>query len=164
MSNIDFKKLGDYVKIRRSALSDIENGKQPMREVHLRKLTAFFDVTSDYLLGYSSTGIGIYFDGSEDDNDHAYISGSELEMLKERYEVKEQLLNKPNAETWVIRTSVYENTIYNSTHILFRSVNISKEKAEISTSLREQVISKINSYDVRKLEKLLKFMKEYIED
>ena len=47
-------------------------------------------------------------------------------------------------------------------YILFRSVNISKEKASISASLREQIVNKLNSYDRRQLEKLLMFMKEYI--
>lgn len=162
-ANITQNTLCNYVKIRRSALSDIENGKQPMREIHLRKLTAFFDVTSDYLLGYSNTGIGIYFASSEDDNDHEYISAGELEKLKESYEVNEDLLHRTNTEPWVIRTSVYEEKVYTSEYILFRSVNISKEKASISASLREQIVNKLNSYDTRQLEKLLMFMKEYIE-
>ncbi len=163
-ADLTLRVLEKYLGIPNATLSLIENGKQPMREIHVQKLTAFFDVTSDYLLGYSTNGIGIYFASSEDDNDHAYISMSELENLKERYDVKEELLHRPNAETWVIKTSVYENKVFNNTHLLYRSVNISKEKAEISVSLREQVITKINSYDTRKLEKLLKFMKEYIEN
>lgn len=162
-SHITQDMLCKYVKIRRSALSDIENGKQPMREIHLRKLTAFFDVTSDYLLGYSSTGIGIYFASSEDDEDHVYISGSELEKIREKNTVQEDLLYRPNTETLVIRTSVYEETIYNNEYVLHRSVNISKEKAPISASIREQIVNKINSFDTRQLEKLLKFITDYIE-
>ena len=75
--------LEKYLNIPNATLSLIENGKQPMREIHVQKITNFFDVTSDYLLGYSNTGIGIYFASSEDDNDHEYISASELEKLKE---------------------------------------------------------------------------------
>ena len=162
-AGLPLRVLEKYLNIPNDTLSLIENGKQPMREIHLQKITNFFDVTSDYLLGYSNTGIGIYFASSEDDNDHEYISASELEKLKESYEVREDLLHRPNTEPWVIRTSVYEEKLYTNEYILFRSVNISKEKASISTSLREQIVNKLNSYDTRQLEKLLMFMKEYIE-
>lgn len=162
-AGLPLRVLEKYLGIPNATLSLIENGKQPMREIHVQKITTFFDVTSDYLLGYSNTGIGIYFASSEDDNDHAYISGSELEKLKESYEVKEELLHRPNTEPWVIKTSVYETTVYTSEYVLFRSVNISKENASISDSLREQIISKLNTFDTRQLEKLLMFMKEYIE-
>lgn len=163
-NNLTLRDLQKYTGIRNATLSQIENGKQPMREIHVKKLTSFFDVTSDYLLGYSNSGIGIYFESAEDDDDHAYISISELERLKERYEIKETLLHRSANETWVIKTSVYEEKIYTSEYMVFRSINISKEQAQISTSLRETIISKINSYDTRQLEKVLKFMKEYIED
>lgn len=162
-AGLPLRVLEKYLNIPNATLSLIENGKQPMREIHVQKITNFFDVTSDYLLGYSNTGIGIYFASSEDDNDHEYISASELEKLKESYEVREDLLHRTNTEPWVIRTSVYEEKVYTSEYILFRSVNISKEKASISASLREQIVNKLNSYDTRQLEKLLMFMKEYIE-
>ena len=90
-AGLPLRVLEKYLNIPNATLSLIENGKQPMREIHVQKITNFFDVTSDYLLGYSNTGIGIYF-----------------------------------------------------------------------ASLREQIVNKLNSYDTRKLEKLLMFMKEYI--
>lgn len=162
-SGLPLRALEKYLGIPNATLSLIENGKQPMREIHVQKITLFFDVTSDYLLGYSNTGIGVYFDSSDDDNDHAYISASELESLKERYEVKEELLHRPNSEPWVIRTSVYEEVLYTSEYMMFRSVNIPKEKALLSESLRESIISKLNSFDTKQLEKVLNFMKDYIE-
>lgn len=163
-AGLSLRTLKKYLNIPSTTLSLIENGRQPMREIHVQKITNFFDVTSDYLLGYSNTGIGIYFSSSEDENDHEYISASELEKIKESYEIKEDLLYRPNTEPWIIRTSVYEEKIYTSEYILFRSVNLSKEKAPISASLREQITNKLNSYDTRQLEKILKFMKEYIEN
>lgn len=97
-AGLPLRVLEKYLNIPNDTLSLIENGKQPMREIHLQKITSFFDVTSDYLLGYSNTGIGIYFASSEDDNYHEYISASELEKLKESYEVREDLLHRPNTD------------------------------------------------------------------
>lgn len=53
-ANLTQEELCKNTKIRRSALSDIENGKQPFREIHIRKLCAFFGVTPNYLLGIDS--------------------------------------------------------------------------------------------------------------
>ena len=163
-SNISLRKLSEYLEIPSSALSLIENGKQPLREIHVKKISNFFDVTSDYLLGYSTSGIGIYFESSEDGNDHEFICASELEKLRESYEVKEDIIHRPNSETWTMRTSVYEEVAFCCKYQVFRSVNIAKEKASISTSLRSQIFDKLNNYDTSQLEKVLTFLKNYIDN
>ena len=161
-ADLTLRVLEKYLKIPNATLSLIENNKQPMREIHVKKLTSFFDVTSDYLLGYSNTGIGIYFDGSEDDDDHAYISASEFEKLNERYEIKERLIPQ-TPSSLVISTLTEEKEFYNSPYTVFRSVNIPKEEANIVSSIRDRVIAELNNLDTRGLEKVLKFINEYIK-
>lgn len=161
-SQITLRELSKYVNIRVATLNLIENSKQPMREIHMLKLTNFFDVTSDYLLGYSNVGIGIYFESSDDGEDHAYISSSELEKLNERYEINEKLLTH-TPESFVIKTISQETRLYRGEYSIFRSVNISKENANISESVKEKIIVEINRLNSNELEKVLKFINEYIK-
>lgn len=162
-ANITLRQLSNYIEVPHSALSLIENGKQPMREIHVLKLTSFFDVTSDYLLGYSNTGIGVYFNSSEDDNDHVLLSESDMARLNERYEIKETLIHRDNNIKWNIKSSDKIISLYTCKDTIFRSINTSKENANISESVREQVIQELNRLDTRDLEKVLKFINDYIK-
>lgn len=161
-SSITLRDLAKYVDIPSATISLIENGKQPLREIHVEKLTSFFDVTSDYLLGYSNAGIGIYFESSEDDNDHVMISASEYERIQEKYEIKETLISHP-LDTWTFITKDKKTRIVHTKYTLFRSVDVAKELACISESVREQVINELNHLDTRDLEKVLKFINDYIK-
>ena len=161
-SGITLRDLAKYVDIPSATISLIENGKQPLREIHVQKLTSFFDVTSDYLLGFSNTGIGIYFDGSNDDEDHVMISASEIERIQERYEIKETLMHRTPSD-WTIRTQAYETRIVRTEHYLFRSVNVPKELAHLSESIRDQLNSELDRLDGKDLEKVLKFVRDYIK-
>ncbi len=157
-ARITLRDLEKYVNIRNATLSQIENGKQPFREIHVKKLTSFFDVTSDYLLGYSSRGIGIYFANE----DHAMISNSELEKIAEEHTVVEEVI-RVNPSEWVINTGVEQTSLYRNEYIILRSVDINKENAHISKSVMEQVINELNHLDTRDLEKVLKFINDYIK-
>lgn len=161
-SGITLRDLAKYVDIPSATISLIENGKQPLREIHVQKLTSFFDVTSDYLLGFSNTGIGIYFDSSNDDEDHVMISASEIERIQERYEIKETLMQRTPSD-WIIRTQAYETRIVRTEHYLFRSVNVPKELAHLSESIRDQLNSELDRLDGKDLEKVLKFVRDYIK-
>lgn len=162
-AGITIKQLCEYTKIRGSSICEIENGKQPMRELHVLKLTSFFDVTSDYLLGYSNTGIGIHFESSEDDNDHVFISERELNALMSEHDVCETLFINSNSLDMRIILPEEEIRSYTGSHKIYRSVNVSKENANISTSVRDQIIAELNRLDTRELEKVLKFINEYIK-
>ena len=161
-SNITLRDLARYVDIPSATISLIENGKQPLREIHVQKFTSFFDVTSDYLLGFSNTGIGLFFDSSEDDNDHVIISASELERIQERYEIKETLIHRTPSD-WIIKTQAYETRILRTEYLLYRSVDMPKELAHLSISVREELNSELDRLDTKDLEKVLKFIKEYIK-
>jgi transcriptional regulator with XRE-family HTH domain len=158
-SDITLRELSKYVNIRNATLNLIENNKQPMREIHVLKLTNFFDVTSDYLLGYSNNGIGIYF---EDDDDHTYISESELIKLSERYNVKEILITH-SPDNFVLKTQSIEFQDYRGTYSLFRSINVSKKDVDISDTIKEKLYLELNKLGTRDLEKILKFINEYIK-
>lgn len=54
--DLSVRKLSEYTGISYSVLTCLENGTRPFRQVHIDRLTAFFNVTSDYLLGRSNNG------------------------------------------------------------------------------------------------------------
>ena len=161
-SNITLRDLARYVDIPSATISLIENGKQPLREIHVQKFTSFFDVTSDYLLGFSNTGIGLYFESSKDDNDHVIISASELERIQERYEIKETLIHRTPSD-WTIKTNAYETRILRTEYVLYRSVDVPKELACLSISVREELNSELDKLNTKNLEKVLKFIRDYIK-
>lgn len=161
--NLSLQALSKYVDIRVASLSDIENGKQPLREIHVLKLKSFFDVTSDYLLGYKSTGIGIYFASANDDEDHVYISDAELIRIRQEHVVEEQVLNRGTASNWAIVTPQEEIRMYNGAYVVFRSVDTPKEKAGINTSVRAQINEELDRLGIYELEKVLKFINDYIK-
>ena len=162
-SGITLRELSKYVNIRNASLSLIENGKQPMREIHVLKLTSFFDVTSDYLLGYSSKGIGIYFKSNiEEGEDHAYISASELEKINERHEIKEVLVPTPPCD-FIVKTNDEKTRVVRTTNCVFRYVDIPRNDAHISTNVFEQINEELSRLEANDLEKVLKFIREYIK-
>ncbi len=157
-ANITLRDLSKYISLRNATISDIENGKQPMREIHVQKLTSFFDVTSDYLLGYSNSGLGIYFS----DDDHTYISESEANRIQESNIIKEELIHHASSD-WVIKEPSTNIRIYRGEYSIFRSVDMSKENANISESTKQEIINELARLDERELEKVLKFINEYIK-
>ncbi len=157
-ANITLRQLEKYVCIRNATLSLIENEKQPFREIHIQKLTSFFDVSSDYLLGYSHIGIGIYFE-----DEHAVISDSELRKIEEKNEVKEQLIKMPFPHKMDIVTPNTQKTIVETVYAVFRSVDIQKAEASVNRSVRERLDKELDRLDTNDLEKVLKFVNEYIK-
>lgn len=59
--------LQDATGIAYSNISLLEAEKRPFREAHIKALTAFFNVTTDYLLGKSDVGYICYAKDSDDD-------------------------------------------------------------------------------------------------
>ena len=157
-ANLTLRELESYVKIRNSTLCGIENGKQPFREIHVQKLTSFFDVTSDYLIGYSPAGIGLHFD-----DEHAYVSEAELARIRESHNVSCNVIRRINPETWTITTPSQTTVAYSGEYSVHRSVGIPIDQTNVSECLREQVKDELNSLGAKELEKVLRFIKDYIK-
>lgn len=158
-ADLTLRDLEKYVQIRNATLSAIEQGKQPFREIHILKLTAFFDVSTDYLLGYSPNGIGIYLN-----DDYVKISKSELEAIKEKEIVNEKIIDCAlRPEVWKIVTPDQEKVLFTAKYTIYRSADISKDEANIDESIRRQVDTLLDTLDGRELEKVKRFIEDYIK-
>ena len=60
-TKISIRKLSTYVDINFSTLSQVANGKRKMSPLYIEKLSRFFCVTSDFLLGLNEDGIFVYY-------------------------------------------------------------------------------------------------------
>ena len=152
---VTLRELSKYVSIRNATLSAIENGKQPFREIHIKKLTSFFDVSGDYLLGYSDSGIGMYFEGDEG---HRFISEMDFERIRENNIVSCLIIsNSCNEErTITAPLEIIEGEVH-------RSVALSIEEAQITDSYIVQIEQELKMLDTNSLEKVLRFIREYIK-
>lgn len=59
--NLSLREFSDIIKIPRSTISLYELGTRDIKFESLKKLCDFFEVTSDYLLGFSEEGIYVHY-------------------------------------------------------------------------------------------------------
>lgn len=88
-AGLTLRKLGDYTKINYSNLAQIEKGKRFLTENHLRTLSNFFKVTTDFLIG--KTEMGIYV---ELENGFTTINKKDYEIYKNNNLIYEIVLDR----------------------------------------------------------------------
>lgn len=77
------KELAESIDINRSVLNRIEQGTRPVRDDELKRLSDFFDVPSDYLLGRIPEGKG-FFQHLMETHDKNQKTSSNLSPKEER--------------------------------------------------------------------------------
>ena len=86
------RKLEEYVGIPYTTITAIENGRRPFRQWHISKLSAFFNVSSDFLLGKTDDGIIIFPEYGEDP---ISITFEDYVRLQSHINTNVQILNQP---------------------------------------------------------------------
>lgn len=150
--------LAEYVGIPRSNLSNLETGDRPFRQVHIEKLTNFFRVTSDYLLGKS---------------DYGYIVSSP-DLLEDYILTEEEYLNNIDNISVIVRDSNscarFSVVDYMNSKITLSSLdtNFFVERIfnvpykENKKEIRNELLDLLLVLDKSQQEKVIKFIKEYI--
>lgn len=161
--NLTLRELAEYVDMAHSTLQLLELGKRKFNEDHILKLCNFFDVTSEYLLGYSENGIGVYFDNSNDDEDHIYISSHELYHIQRTSKCVETIIMCGDTSLQKIVLQGHDSTSIYGGYKVFRSIKCNKEDAEIMDSVRYKLNQELRKLDLDQIEKVLKFINEYIK-
>lgn len=152
------RQLEEYVDMPHSILSDLENEKRPFRQIHIEKLTNFFRVTSDYLLGKSNSG---YLVSSYNLIDDFIFTEEEYKKYIENIYV----CVRNSDEYCGFKTVHYNNSkiVFSSLDTNFyveRIINVpyELEKKEI----RNELLDLLLVLDKSQQEKVIKFIKEYI--
>lgn len=159
---LSLRQLSSKVDIDFCVLSYLELEKRKFREIHIQKLSYFFDVSSDFLLGYADNGIGVYFETSNDNDDHCYITYQEYISLKTKTNISITIIPSKNSINLISENPKETNMFYQGNYSVFRSVEIDKEHAGINTGVRESINSELDHLDIYDLEKVLRFIKDYI--
>ena len=164
-SNLTLRKLGEYVDMKHAVLQLLETGQRKFNEYHLLKLCYFFDVTTEFLLGYQPNGIGVYFETADDDNDHEMITLDELTELSKKYKVEERITasNSKKEFLWRFQLPDHEFADYTGIYHICRYVPANKEDTNISKTVAATLKREIDKLDIYDQEKLLKFLNEYIK-
>lgn len=156
-TSVSLRDVERYTGISHTVLHLLENGQRQFREIHIGKLCHFFDVKADYLLGNSQEGIGVFFNQSADDDDHVFVSEKELDTI--HVDISIVGASKPPTDD---AFRIGDAKFYSGAQV-YRSANINKEDASVEQSVRLLINQELDTLDIYDLEKVLKFIKEYIK-
>ena len=151
-ANLSLRKLGELTGITFSTLGWLETEKQPLRQHHIERLCAFFNCTTDFLLGKSDMGVGVFFN-----DDYKVIS----------YKKYVELFNEVGCEISIVETDmptttfkVWAKSVSLSKKQVYREIKINSTEVE---DVRTQLNEALNNLSERELAKVLKFINDYIK-
>ena len=150
------KELGEYVNIPHSTISYLEKEERPFREIHIEKLTSFFNVTSDFLLGKTDYGYII-----------KTLEGNEIILTEDNYKklgsnVRVEIISLPIALSIAVKNKKQVKKYYMPSKVVYREL-IGKldNYNEVFTTLDQYIeIGKNMTED--ELRKAIRFISEYI--
>jgi len=153
VSNMNLER---YTGIKNSTISFLENEKRPFRQVHIDRLTSFFNVTTDYLLGKSDIGFIVF---PEYGDEPIVLSESEYQEL--RPHITETIIKRTPINATVSDGQV-ETSINETPYLVYRELKNDVDE----TSKRSFVVRKFrdltNQMTTSEIERATKFIEEYI--
>lgn len=156
--NITLRDLRDYTQIPNGNLSLIENERRPFRQKHIDILSAFFDVTSDYLLGRSDTGIIVYTQNGEPFT----LNEKEFDELKGKIEIT--VVDREISDLKLVFDSNNQFKEIVSRYMVYREFRPSLSELELTPILTNKLSELAKRMSSRDLEKTIKFIEDYVLD
>ena len=137
--DIPLRKLGEYTHIAYTTLGRLEKGDRDFRLEHINALCDFFKVSSDFLLGKSDYGIFI--------------------------EIKSGFvtINKKDYEDYLIDNLLKEYVQYGSVWRIPDDKLEEQLDPTINQDIREEINDEMKTMSRKELEKVLKFIKEFVK-
>lgn len=156
-ANLTVRELCGYVNISHSVLAYLENEVRPFRQLHIDRLTAFFNVTSDYLLGRSDYGYIVF---PQYGADPVILAESEYTRLSEYITLS--IINNKLSLDITIKDKKEEESINLPSHCVYREL-----KGELNDyNMKETLYAKLQEMTKRMAEsdlrKTINFIEEYI--
>lgn len=160
-AELSLKELSSGCGIALSVLCYLENGERPFRQAHIDRLCAFFDVSSDYLLGKSDSWIGVHFIPSEGEAcEYRKIKESELDGLASEGALRTCV--RVSATGGMGITDGGSVVPGMPLHVV-REAEMGSLPYDKASALRDEIESEVRSMGERELEKTLRFIREYIK-
>ena len=139
-----------------SIIAYLENEKRPFRQIHIDKLTAFFSVTSDFLLGRSDNGY-VVFPNKKDEP--ILLTAQEYGRLRDHINIR---IIKVNPINIMVKGSKEITTIYQGEYTVFREIDNKLSDTETTDLLYNELQTLVKKLTAEDLEKLINFIKDYI--
>lgn len=156
--NITLRELAKYSGISNAVISQIETGKRPFRQIHIDKLVAFFNITTDFLLGRSDYG---YIVMPEYGDGEIVLVESEYERLADY--IKTSILNRDKPTQAIrINDGVVENDSYLPRFFIYRELKGELGDYQIKESRQNTLIELSMRMTSDEIDKTINFIREYI--
>lgn len=162
--NISSMKLTEYTCISNSVITYLENEKRQFRQNHLEKLTYFFQVTVDYLLGKGDYGIVV------EDKFGQEITLTESEYLTLKDKIRVEIVHENTEEDLLIFaprevTFKKDGTMavdYFMTQYRVKRTLFTDEEVISKRNLLSKYTEYGNKMTSEQIAKAIKFIEEYI--
>jgi len=156
LSGLSTRELSERTGIVFSTISLLEKEQRPFRQVHIDRLTSFFDVTVDFLLGRSDVGIYVY---PQYGDEKLLFTLEEYKNLESQIDTR--IIARKVAFTGKITGKTEEFFIETPTCV-YREIKGNASDYETSETLIESVNSLMKKMSTDDLKKTKKFIEDYI--
>lgn len=157
-TRISLNKLEQYVNISNSNLSLIENDRRPLRLKHIIELSAFFNVTADYLLGKSDTGIIVYNEAGDEfvlnENEYHDLIGKIKTTIVDLKVTTDRIILDMDQDSYIAKTQFR----------VYREFSERLNEFDLTPILTNKLNNLIKRMTSKELEKTIKFVEEYMLD
>lgn len=155
---LSLRKCAQKVGISNTIISCLENGKRPFRQEHISKLTAFFNVTSDFLLGRTDYG---YIVNPEFGDGEITLTEGEYQRLREHIVVSFVRLGS-KARTIQIDTPLESQSVTVPEYVVYRELKGSIENYDAQEMLSAKLMELSKHMTSTELDRTIRFIEEYI--
>lgn len=141
-----------YTTICNSIINYLECEHRPFRQKHIEQLTAFFDVSADFLLAKSDTGINAY----DEEGNLVVLTEDEYHRLKPRIKEDIVTVNQP------FSMQFDDVTITCPHYSIYREIVGSVEELNTKDQIKDKLSMLVSKMDSKELARTIKFIEEYI--
>lgn len=156
LSGLSMRELASYTGVMTSTINYLEKEQRPFRQVHIDRLTSFFDVTVDFLLGRSDVGIYVYPQFGEE---KLLFTQEEFNNLRDKITCDVLVRPATISAKFVGKT---EDTYIETSHYVYREIVGKASDYETTENLIASITGMLKKMSAEDLEKTKKFIVDYI--
>ena len=157
-AGLSLRKCAEKCGISNAIISYLETGTRPFRQEHISKLTAFFNVTSDFLLGRTDYG---YIVNPEFGDGEITLTEGEYQRLRDYIVVSIVRLGS-KARTVQIDTPKESQSVTVPEYVVYRELKGSIEDYDAQEMLSSKLMELSKHMTSAELDRTIRFIEEYI--
>lgn len=148
------RKLQQLTDVSSCTITWLEKEKRPFRQIHLDRLSSFFSVTTDYLLGKSDKGYIVFLESGDQE-----ITLSESEYMRLKPNINNKILRMSDNEQ---AFTVGGQTVFFPKFTIYRELKGDTKNLPMKQVLLKKIETSLKALSSEELEMVDKFMKDFI--